>query len=423
MDKEMQNIRKRGTGRFLDFYVTSADGFYFNYNFLGDDLFSFDLFLDDFESFVSENMEEIRKSPNGNRINLVGNCLTLWRCAPANTLTKVDFPAPLSPRSLTKLHWKKLLSRPKLKFFKYFNLSHNCWTYEEVCQTYSEVNDVERKFIYVTLKQGLISSVILNSFEGDTIVLNSVRYDVDFIKSYKSVTSETVMNLRRQRYVKKLVTYFLHGIDTTDTFVRNFTSYNFERILFRRFNQRMWSGQHDMEKLLSVYDCKNNRYLRSLSFLHCSFSDLLNFHLLWEFLKEKPTLTSIRFKRCKVSFDIGSRECNMNDVWEFVELLLRNTSLLKIELDFDNGYNNKKGFTFIEDETLALLHERTERNKKLRQTLITVCCLLIFHHRRIKPLHGDSTLRCCLPKDVMKIVAKMIFQDRFNIYPILDQKF
>jgi hypothetical protein len=403
MDKEIQKIEKRAIGRFLDFNLPSADGFYFKYKGLGDDIFSFDsfdLFLDDFESFVTENIREISKNPNGNRINLVGN-------------------------KLTKLHLKKLFSRPKLKFLTYFNLSHNCRTYEEVCQAYSEVHDEdgnERKFIYVKLKQGLISSVILNSFEGDIIVLNSIRYDVDFIKKYKRETSETVMNLRRQRNVKKLVTYLLHGIDNTDTFVRNFTSYTFERILFRRCDMhRMLSRQHDMEKLLSIYDCKNNRRLRSLSFLHCNFSDLLNFHLLWEFLKEKPTLTSIRFKGCKVPFDIGSRECNMGDVWEFIELLTRNTSLLEIEVDFDNGYNNKKGFTFIEDEKIALLHERTERNKKLRQILVTSCCLLIFHHRQIGPKKfGPSN--CHLPKDIMKIVAHIVFQERFNSFPVLDKK-
>jgi hypothetical protein len=390
---ERETVVEKHLKRFCDFKLPGVGlgGFDFRDLGLGDKVYSFDLFLNDFVLFVAANIKDIFENPILMFINLTGNCLT-------------------------KLHLKRLFSQPILKFLAFYKLSNNLFTLEEVCEICND--ECDRRFINVELCQQQIKFTLnLNLLSGDTIAIQP--YNARVLKSAMSEVSKTIMNLRRLRNFKEYVTQFVQGLEATDKFVQGYASYSFEKIIFEACEiTKMWSKQHVISKLISVYDFRNNRHLRSLSFYLCHFGDQGHFDILGEFLKEKPELTRIRFTRCAVSF-LYQRE--RNSIWAFINVLLQNTSLLDIELDIDCRCCIEDE-VFIEDEKLALIHERTERNKKLRQTLVTSCCLLIFHHRRIMPLHGDSTLRCCLPKDVMKIVAKMIFEDRFNMYPILDLK-
>jgi hypothetical protein len=359
---------------------------------LGCGVDTFDYFLEDFESFVSRNSDVINlRKESLNMVNFKGNYLT-------------------------KSHFKKLLSRPKLHFLNVFKLRDNILTAEQVFEVYNELekksheNKLVARNINVRLGCGGNIKLVFGLSDVTYIALVHTHAIVSVAESERALqqANKTVQNLRRLRKVTQFMTNHnqLHraAVAVPNKFYCGISNYGFQSITFNRGDVNgVWSGTHDMRTFLSFYGLLNNRSLRSLSFAFCHFYDCLGFSILKNVLKEMPTLTKLEFIHCTLPLVKNS------DVLAFVDRLLKNTSLLNVTLAFQATHQSDD---YISDETKGLIEQRTEKNRELRKIVEQVCCLLIFHHRQISPF----------PKDLMKIVAQILFQDRFNYFPILDKK-
>jgi hypothetical protein len=343
--------RAKKLKRLTDFEGYLFDGvFDFSGLGLGKDIYSLDYFLKDFAKFCRFYVPDY----------------DIERCDCIN----------LKSNGLTLEHTKKVIMRlmglPSLPNLRSFVLSKNVISINEVFDLF---NDLKELSDYFCVRMGTHSTYI--TLKPNTFLLEDTPFlTVTSSDRYKSVC-DILTSLSSVKSLKNVGICGMHWLP----FIPKCHTHTFDSVVFD-------ISSEDMVNLSSV--TLHNKKLRCIELRSCKFQTDDMFNKFFKVIFEATSLTHLNVSSTK--FDYAQLE----------RYIFLSTSLLDVKVE--NMKDPGKSSAFYEN-----LQPTLTKNKWRKETLLTVCSLIIHHYKKIG-----------LSKDVAKIISSILFQDRFNIYPLYE---
>jgi hypothetical protein len=167
--------------------------------------------------------------------------------------------------------------------------------------------------------------------------------------------------------------------------IRNFHTYGFSSIKF--------SLSSDEDLCSNLESIMRGSKFRGLKLSYCEFEEFEDFNEFCNVIFYCPHLCHLEILDCEIDLD------------ELVSCISYSTSLISCRIFYDD---DQPPYNY--DHLMEKIEVVVNRNIWRRNTLLTGCSLIIGRHREIG-----------LSKDVAKIISKMIFDERFDLYELYEE--